>query len=69
MNILSLNQVSHAFGGPALLDRASLQIESGDRICLLGRNGAGKSTLLHLINNDLPPDSGAIIRNQGIKSA
>ncbi len=69
MNIISLNQVSHAFGGPKLLDNASLQIESGDRICLLGRNGAGKSTLLHLINNDSPPDSGEIIRQQGVKSA
>ncbi len=69
MNIISLNQVNHAFGGPKLLDGASLQIESGDRICLLGRNGAGKSTLLHLINGDSPPDSGEVIRQQGIKSA
>ncbi|MDA3903203.1 MAG: ATP-binding cassette domain-containing protein [Desulfuromusa sp.] len=69
MNILSLNQVSHAFGGPKLLDKASLQIESGDRICLLGRNGTGKSTLLHLLNNDSPPDSGEIIRMQGITTA
>ncbi len=69
MNIISLNQVTHAFGGPKLLDNASLQIESGDRICLLGRNGAGKSTLLHLINAAYPPDSGEITRNQGIKTA
>ncbi len=69
MNIISLNQVNHAFGGPKLLDSVSLQIESGDRICLLGRNGAGKSTLLHLLNNDSPPDSGEIIRQQGIKTA
>ena len=69
MNILSLNQISHAFGGPKLLDMTSLQIESGDRICLLGRNGAGKSTLLHLINDDFAPDSGSIIRNQGVTTA
>jgi ATP-binding cassette subfamily F protein uup len=69
MNIISLNQVSHAFGGPKLLDCASLQIEAGDRICLLGRNGTGKSTLLHLINGDFPPDSGEVIRNQGIITA
>ncbi|MCW8858368.1 MAG: ATP-binding cassette domain-containing protein, partial [Deltaproteobacteria bacterium] len=59
----------HAFGGPKLLDNASLHIESGDRICLLGRNGAGKSTLLHLINGDLLPDAGEIIRNQNIQTA
>ena len=69
MNILSLHQVSLAFGGPQLLDNISLQIESGDRICLLGRNGAGKSTLMHLINNDLPPDSGKIIRKQAVTTA
>jgi len=69
MNIISLNQVSHAFGGPKLLDGATLQIESGSRICLLGRNGAGKSTLLHLLNGDFPVDSGEIIRNQGISTA
>jgi len=69
MNILSLNNISHAFGGPKLLDNAGLHIESGDRICLLGRNGAGKSTLLHLLNGDFLPDSGEIIRNQDIRSA
>ncbi|MFK5926586.1 MAG: ATP-binding cassette domain-containing protein [Desulfuromusa sp.] len=69
MNIISLNQITHAFGGPKLLDNASLQIESGDRICLLGRNGTGKSTLLRLINGDFPPDSGEIIRNQKLQTA
>ncbi|NOQ52358.1 MAG: ATP-binding cassette domain-containing protein, partial [Desulfuromonadaceae bacterium] len=69
MNILSLNQVSLAFGGPSLLDNANLQIESTDRICLLGRNGAGKSSLLRVINGELPPDSGEIIRRQGVTTA
>lgn len=69
MNILSLHKVSHAFGGPKLLNEASLHIESGDRICLLGRNGAGKSTLMHLINGDIQPDAGEIIRNQEIQTA
>ncbi|MCK4501645.1 MAG: ATP-binding cassette domain-containing protein [Desulfuromonadales bacterium] len=69
MNIISINQASHAFGGPKLLDNASLQIEAGSRICLLGRNGTGKSTLLHLLNGDFAVDSGEIIRNQGITTA
>ncbi len=69
MNILSLNQVSLAFGGPLLLDHVNLQIESGDRICLLGRNGAGKSTLLHILNGDLKADNGDIIRSQGLYTA
>ncbi len=69
MNIISLSQATHAFGGPKLLDNANLQIESGSRICLLGRNGTGKSTLLHLLNGDLKIDSGEIIRNQGVTTA
>jgi len=69
MNILSLHQISLAFGGSQLLDNISLQIESDDRICLLGRNGAGKSTLMHLLNNDMLPDSGKITRKPAITIA
>ena len=69
MNILSLHNISHAFGGPKLIDEATLHIQTGDRICLLGRNGAGKSTLLHLLNDDFPPDGGDIQRQQGVRSA
>ncbi len=69
MNILSLHQVCLAFGGPKLLDNVSLQIQAGDRICLLGRNGAGKSTLMRLLNDDLPADSGEIQRRQGLRTA
>jgi ATP-binding cassette subfamily F protein uup len=69
MNILSLHQVSLAFGGPKLLDAVNLQIEAGDRICLLGRNGAGKSSLLRLLNGDIPVDAGEIQRRQGVRTA
>ena len=69
MNIFSLHQASLAFGGPKLLDQVNLQVASGERICLLGRNGAGKSSLLHLINGDVPPDSGEIIRSKGLQTA
>ena len=69
MNILSLNNVSLAFGGPRLLDEVNFQIASGERICLLGRNGAGKSTLLHLLNGNVQPDSGGIIRRQHVNTS
>ena len=69
MALATLKEVSLGFGGPTLLDRVDLQIERGERICLIGRNGAGKSTLLKLINGDLPPDSGTINRSPGIKTA
>lgn len=69
MALLTLRDISLAFGGPALFDGVTLQIEPGDRLCLLGRNGTGKSTLLKLIAEQLPPEGGEIIRQQGLKVA
>ena len=46
MALLSLQEISVRFGGPWLLEGATLNVERGERICLLGRNGEGKSTLL-----------------------
>ena len=67
MALLSLRGVSLAFGGPRLLDQVDLQIEPGERLCLLGRNGEGKSTLLRLIRGEIEPDEGTIIRQQGLR--
>ncbi len=60
MAILSLQDVSISFGGPPLLDKINLQVENGERVCILGRNGEGKTTLLKLIGRVINPDSGAI---------
>jgi ATP-binding cassette subfamily F protein uup len=67
MALLSLRGVSLAFGGPRLFDQVELQIEAGERLCLLGRNGEGKSTLLRLIRGEIEPDEGTIIRQQGLR--
>ena len=48
MPLLTLKQVSLAYGHWALLDRADLVVEAGERIGLIGRNGTGKSSLLRL---------------------
>ena len=69
MSLLTLRNVSLAFGGPPLFDGISLQLETGDRLCLLGRNGTGKSTLLKLISGELLPDQGEVQRQQGLKVA
>jgi len=67
-HLLSLNSVSLAFGGPAVLDDVSLSLESGERACITGRNGEGKSTLLRVIAGMLEPDSGEIVRAPGLKT-
>jgi len=67
MALLSLRNVSLAFGGPKLLDQVEFQIEPGERVCLLGRNGEGKSTLLRLIRGEIGPDEGQVIRQQGLR--
>jgi ATP-binding cassette subfamily F protein uup len=46
--ILKLDNIFLSFGGTPLLAGANLQVEPGDRICLVGRNGSGKSTLLKI---------------------
>lgn len=69
MALLSLRDIRVAFGGPPLLEGASLQVEPGDRICLLGRNGTGKSTLLKVVNGEIAPDEGEIVRQQGVTVA
>ena len=69
MVLITLQNISLAFGGLPVLDRISMQIEAGERVCLVGRNGEGKSSLMRLIAGEQPPDSGRIIRQQGAKIA
>jgi ATP-binding cassette subfamily F protein uup len=69
MPLLTLDGVSLAFGHEALLDEASLRVEPGERICLIGRNGTGKSSLLKLVSGELLPDSGTIWRAPGLRMA
>ena len=65
MPLLTLDRVSLAFGHLPLFDDASLRIDAGERICLIGRNGTGKSSLLKVIAGDVPPDGGSIWRAPG----
>jgi ATP-binding cassette subfamily F protein uup len=69
MALITLQEVSLSFGGPPLLDTLNLQIEAGERVCLVGRNGEGKSTLMKLLAEDLTPDSGRIVHQPGLRIA
>ena len=67
--LLSLKDVSLAFGGPQILDRVSLSVSRGMRAALTGRNGEGKSTLFKVIEGTLEPDAGDIVRAPNLKLA
>ena len=60
MALVSMRGISLSFGAERLLDQVDLNIESGDRACLVGRNGAGKSSLLKILHGDLLPDEGDV---------
>ncbi|WP_339800898.1 ATP-binding cassette domain-containing protein [uncultured Marinobacter sp.] len=65
MPLLTLEGISLAFGVHPLLDNASLFVEPGERVCLLGRNGEGKSTLLKIISGEVTPDAGVVRLESG----
>lgn len=67
--LLSLKDVSLAFGGPPVLDRVCLSVSKGLRAALTGRNGEGKSTLMKVIAGTLEPDAGEIVRKPGLRVA
>ncbi|MFN7633357.1 MAG: ATP-binding cassette domain-containing protein, partial [Acetobacteraceae bacterium] len=58
MTVLSIRHVTHRIAGRTLLDGASLALDPGRKVGLVGRNGAGKSTLLKAILNEVEPEGG-----------
>ena len=60
MPLIKLENANLAFGHVPLLDKANLQIDAGERVCLVGRNGVGKSTLLKVLNKTINLDDGEV---------
>jgi len=69
MALISLRDVSLAYGAAPLLDGVTLHIEDKERVCLLGRNGAGKSTLLSVLAGTIKADVGLVERQTGVRVA
>lgn len=64
--LIQLIQLQLAFGDLPLLDGASLSVQRGDKLGLIGRNGSGKSSLLKLIAGTIQADDGLIQREDGV---
>ncbi len=67
MPLITFDDISLEFGDQMILDKVSLALESGERVCLIGRNGAGKSTLINIINNKVEADSGEIVKQSHLR--
>jgi ATPase subunit of ABC transporter with duplicated ATPase domains len=65
--VLSLENVSMAFGRQPLFSNVNLTLTHGQRIALVGPNGEGKTTLLRLIAGELTPTTGRIRLGAGVK--
>jgi ATP-binding cassette, subfamily F, member 3 len=62
MILLQVNQLSKYYGADLILSNIKLELQTRDRVALVGRNGAGKSTLLKMIAGQLSHDDGEIIK-------
>ncbi|WP_145355895.1 ATP-binding cassette domain-containing protein [Roseimaritima multifibrata] len=67
--MISLEELTIGYRGPALLDEVTAKIEPGQRIGLLGRNGAGKTTLMKLLAGEIQPDGGRVGMEAGTRVA
>ena len=59
--MLQINELTLSFSGQELLSEVSFNINSNERIGLVGRNGSGKTSLFKLMTGEMHPDSGRIL--------
>ncbi|MCB1909826.1 MAG: ATP-binding cassette domain-containing protein [Rhodocyclaceae bacterium] len=69
MPLLTLDKACLAFGDVALLDQASFQLDSSERVALIGRNGSGKSSLLKVFAGAGQLDDGTCWVQPGLRVA
>ncbi|HCM48876.1 MAG TPA: ABC transporter ATP-binding protein [Colwellia sp.] len=67
MELLRIANGELAFGEDKILNKADLSVQTGERICLVGRNGAGKSTLMKILMDLQGLDDGQILKSSTMK--
>src|SRR5262245_597709 len=69
MSLVALDGVTLAFGHVPLVDDATLRIDRGERVAVLGRNGSGKSTVLRILSEEQKPDTGSVSKEPRLSVA
>ncbi len=67
MSILTVEKLTHGFGGRVIFEDVSFRLLKGEHIGLVGANGEGKSTFMKIITNKLIPDEGKIIWSNKVR--
>ena len=67
MAILEIKNLSHTYDGKPLFSNASLSINNGEHVGIVGLNGAGKTTFINIISGKLPQDEGEVKWMGGIR--
>jgi ATP-binding cassette subfamily F protein 3 len=62
--MLSIDHINKAYGIHPVLEDITFNINSGDRLGLVGQNGSGKTTLLRILAGEIAPDSGIVSSTQ-----
>ena len=66
MNLLSINNLSKAYGAKVLFNKISFGINYGDKVALVAKNGSGKSTLFKILKGIEIPDEGEVVFRKDI---
>ena len=65
MSLLTLANVTCAYGTHVVLDGVTVSIEAGEKVGLIGRNGCGKTTIMRVMTGELQPDAGKVQLSRG----
>ena len=62
MSLVTAQEITKAYADQVVLDRVCLQIHAGEKVGFVGANGTGKTTLMRILVDEIPPDSGRVVR-------